>query len=91
MIAGDDVQAARRHIFGGMAENEPGTGGKLAGSSRMSEETVECDLAEADHDAEIFEQRQLFVQPGRAVALLLGSGLVVGWSAADYCADPKVA
>jgi len=57
----------------------------------VSEKPVKGDAAETDDDAEVDEEGDFLVEPGGAVALLLGGGLVVGRGAADDGVDPEIA
>src|SRR5271157_5473322 len=91
MIAGDEGERAGQCVLGGVAEDEAGAGRDLAGAELVAEEAVKGDLAQADDDAQVVEQAEFLVEPGRAITQLLGSGFVGRRGAMSDGGDPEAA
>ena len=91
MIAGEYPKAIGQMVLESVSEAVAGARGEDSAAQRPGQQAVEGDAAEADHDAEVFEQAHFLVQPGRAVAELFGSGLIARRSAARHRGDPQIA
>ena len=90
MIGGQEGLAAGERVLGTVGEDDAGAAGEMAGANEVGGEGVEGDLAQGEHDAEVGEQVELFVEVGRAGGQLARGGLVVGRGAADGGGDPEV-
>lgn len=91
VVAAKQMQTVGQGVLGGMGEAVIRSAGDNSAEQEMGEEAVPRDLAEANDDADARQSVDLSREVDRAVANLLGRGLVAGWGAADDRADPGVA
>ena len=91
MVAAEQVQTVGQGELGGVGEAVVRSASDDSAEQKMGEEAVPGDLAEADDDADAGQRVDFGSEVDRAVANLLGRGLVAGRGAADYGADPGIA
>ena len=82
MIAGDRGQSAGQRVLGSVRKRVICADQFCALALLMGQQAVECDPAQANHDAKILEQRHLVIHPRSAIAQFLGGGFVPRRSAA---------
>lgn len=78
-------------VFGSMPENEAFAVWNDLVSDQVCNVSIERHLPHADDDAQMAEQRNLFVEERRAIANLGWQGLVAGRCAANDGSDPEIA
>jgi hypothetical protein len=84
------MEAVGKLVVGAVGEAVFGFACDDSGVEQVGEIAVEGDLSEAHDDADAREDVNLIGQVGRAVANLLGVGLVAGRGAANDGGDPGV-
>ena len=91
MVAGEEGDLVGQKVLGSVAKGVGGAAFDHALAEQVREVAVPGDLAEADDDADLGEGGDFGGEMRRAVADLLGRGLVAGRGAADDRADPDLA
>src|ERR1700755_2709753 len=84
------MQAGWKMVLGAVGEAVFGFALDDAGVEEMGKIAVKGDLAQADNDTDARQSMDFVGQMSRAVANLLGVGLVTGRGAADDGGDPGV-
>ena len=89
MVAAEEGDLVGEEVLGSVAEGVGRAAGYHPLAEQMREVAVPGDLAEADDDADFWKRGDFGGEMRRAVADLLGGGLVAGRGAADYRSYPN--
>ncbi len=89
MICGENMLPVRRCILRSVTEDESLAAGDFSQPQQMSKVSIERNLSQAHHHAQIRQKRNFFIQKCGAVFYFAGQRFVPRWSAANDGRDAE--